>query len=154
MDSEAEIIAEKARKSISRFCYEECKSYCCRKGYLNLDKNNVDLVTQGRKNELEAKKRLSKINENNYSLYIGDYSSPCPSLKDHKCIIHKNPMRPLACKHFPLFLEKNIIKLSSRCLAVKQGMLYPYISRLLKLGYKLSKTNTFSDFDFEKVKLD
>jgi len=149
MKKKADYIAEKARKSISRFCMEECRSYCCRKGYLNLDARNVDIVTQGRKKELEEKKILSKIDDANHSLYLGDV--PCPSLKDYKCDIHKNNKRPIACKHFPLFIEGDTIKLSSRCLAVKQGLFYPYIHSLLKLGYKLSKTNSFSDFDFERI---
>ncbi len=46
---DAEQIAEKARKSISKFCYEECNAYCCRKGYLILNKDEVDVVTQGKK---------------------------------------------------------------------------------------------------------
>ena len=30
----AEKIANKARKSISKYCIDECHAYCCRKGYL------------------------------------------------------------------------------------------------------------------------
>lgn len=150
---EAEAIAEKARKSISRFCIEECKSYCCRKGYLILDNSNIDLVVQGRKQELLDRKILIK-KEINYSLYLGDYEIPCPSLgKDFKCLIHKKPERPSACKQFPLFIEGNKLRLSPRCPAVKADMLYPYIARLLKMGYRLEEANPFSDFDVN-IKLD
>jgi len=143
-----EYIARKARKSISKFCYEECKSYCCRKGYLILNSSNVDLVAGEKRRKLEEKKLLLKISDSNYSLNLGKDSN-CPSLKDYKCIIHRNPKRPLACKNFPLFIEGNKIKLSPRCLAVKQGLFYPFVSKLLKLGYRLSETNPFSEFDTE-----
>jgi len=82
---------------------------------------------------------------------MGNYDAPCPSLKDFKCIIHKNPKRPLTCRQFPIFIDGNMIKLSPRCLAVKQGLIYPYISQLLKLGMKLSEENPFSDLDIEKT---
>jgi Fe-S-cluster containining protein len=147
--NEAEQIAKAARRSISSFCCEECRAYCCRKGHLNLSPDNIELVTQGRGKELEGRKLLSKVNEANYSLYLGSHDSPCPCLKDYKCIIHKSPRRPLACRDFPLFLEGSTIKLSSRCLAVKQGLLFPYIHKLTRLGYKLLKTDSSIDFDFD-----
>ena len=153
----AEHIARKARRSISRYCYEECKSYCCRKGYLPVKKNEVDAVTQGRKEELMRKGVLKKIKDEKYSLYMGDYDAPCPSLFDYKCLIHKKKNRPDACKQFPLFIEGCLIKLSPRCPAVKEGLFYPYVSQLLRLGYKVVKADQYADmeiynFDPEKSK--
>lgn len=147
MDTEK--IAEKARKSISRYCIEECKAYCCRKGYLNLKPDQVNIITQGRRKELEEKKILHKINENNYSLYLGNHDMSCPSLNDDfTCRIHKDKNRPLACRQFPLFLEGKTIRLSSRCPAVKEGRLYPYVYKLTARGYKEAESNSYSDFDF------
>jgi Fe-S-cluster containining protein len=142
---DAEKIADKARKAIGKFCMEECKAYCCRKGYLNFGPESVDIICQGRKDELEEKKTLAKIKDGKYSLYLGNYDQPCPSLKDYKCMIHKNPKRPLACKQFPVFLEGRTLRLSSRCLAVKQGLLYPYIKKILSLGYTISENHSYSD---------
>jgi len=147
--NKAEKIAKAARKSISRFCFEDCKAYCCRKGYLNLAPGNIELVTQGRRKELEDKNIISKLSEFNYSLYLGNHDVYCPSLKDNKCIIHKSSKRPLACKNFPLFLEGSNLRLSNRCLAVKNGLLFPYIHKLIKLGYKLLKTDSPIAFEFE-----
>jgi len=137
MDTDAENIAEEARSSIGKFCSEECKSYCCRKGYLHLDAGNLNLVTQGRVKELEENKTLSKKG-GVFSLYMGNHDQPCPSLKDCKCMIHDNPNRPLACKQFPIFLEGKNIRMSCRCPAIKEGLLYPYIARLIQLGYSVS----------------
>jgi Fe-S-cluster containining protein len=143
----AEKIMEEARNSISTFCDEDCKAYCCRKGYLVLKPDQADLVTQGRKAELLKNKMLKEL-KGNFSLNL---SLDCPSLKDNKCTIHTHPNRPQACKDFPLFVERNWLKLSPRCLAVKMNKLYPYIHELLHNGYRLANSNHFSDSDFYKL---
>ena len=70
----AECIANKARKEIGKYCYEECKAYCCRKGYLILKPSQVDTVTQNRRTELEEKGILKKLTEGKnkgcYSMYM------------------------------------------------------------------------------------
>jgi Fe-S-cluster containining protein len=142
---DAEKIADRARNAIGKFCMEECKAYCCRKGYLNMGPESVDIITQGKRAELENNKTLTKINDNNYSLFLGNYNQPCPSLKDFRCAIHKNPKRPEACRQFPVFIRGKTLSLSSRCLAVKQGLLYPYIKKILSLGYTLSENHPYSD---------
>ena len=133
---DAEAIAKQARKSIGRFCIEECKAYCCRKGYLILKPGQLDLVTQGNKAILAH--ILKQLSNGDYSMYMGSPGLPCPSLNsDFTCKIHKKRNRPQACKDFPLFIKGNLIILSSRCLAVKQNLFYPFIRRLQLLGYKL-----------------
>ena len=70
--------------------------------------------------------------------YIFNLSKGCPNLKDYKCIIHKNPKRPKACKEFPLFVWKNqTIMITKVCPAVKENKLYPYLARFKKKGYKI-----------------
>ncbi len=147
---DGETIAKKARRSISRYCYEDCKSYCCRKGYLPVKEEEVDLVTQGRKEELLQKGILKKIGDGKYSLYLGNYDTPCPSLFDYKCLIHKKKNRPDVCAQFPLFIEGKMIKLSPRCPAVKEGLFYPYVSQLLRLGYKVIKADAYADMELYK----
>ncbi|MBU0461285.1 MAG: YkgJ family cysteine cluster protein [Nanoarchaeota archaeon] len=136
----AEEIAADARDSISKFCVEECKAYCCRKGYLVLTPSEAALVCGGKLKEFESRKIIKKLPFGQYSLFLGNPDG-CPCLKENCCTIHKNPKRPDTCKTFPLFIEGNKIKLSQRCLAVKQDMMYPYIAELLKKGYKLIKIN-------------
>ena len=131
----AEEIAEKARRSISRFCIEECKAYCCRKSYLVLTVEEMDLVTQGIENKLEDRKILKKMNKERYFLNLRD---GCPSLKNNLCVIHNNSKRPLVCKQFPIFIKNKNIQLSPSCLAVKRDLFYPYVHEFLKLGYKIS----------------
>jgi Fe-S-cluster containining protein len=133
-DQTVEKIAQEARASISDFCIEECHAYCCRKGYLLLTPDQVDLVTQNQKEALLLNKNLKALYKGDFSLNLGE---SCPSLKDDKCMIHKDPRRPETCAHFPLFIQENVLIASPRCLAVKQGKLYPYISQLLKMGFKL-----------------
>ena len=142
---------KKARNSISKFCYKECNSYCCRKGYLVINENQVNLVTQKRKKELELSKVLTKMKGEEYSLYLGDYLHPCPSLKDLKCSIHRKNNRPLVCKEFPIGIKGNVIFLSTRCLAVKTGLFYPYIERLRALGYRTIESDQFYDSDFQNI---
>ena len=140
----AEKIAEQARRSISRFCVEDCMAYCCRKGYLVMSSKESDIVTAGMTKYFD-KQILKQLANGKWSLFLGNPDLPCPSLKEGMCVIHKNPERPLACRQFPLFLEGNTIKLSPRCLAVKQGVFYPYIKKLMVLGYKLAKNSEFSE---------
>lgn len=149
---DAETLAQKARKSISKFCIEECHAFCCRKGYLILKNDEVDLVTQNRKEELIQKGVLKKINDQEYSLNLTDNDMSCPSLKDNQCLIHKNPKRPEACREFPLFLhDQNLVKLSPRCLAVKCNLFYPYICQFIRMGYKLSATNPYADLETTRM---
>jgi Fe-S-cluster containining protein len=138
-----EKLLEEARVAISQFCFEECKAFCCRKGYLVIKEDEIDLVTQGRKKELERKRIIKKIGST-YSLNLGNPEG-CPSLKDFKCVIHKKEKRPDACKKFPVFFENSAVLLSGRCLAVKQGLFYPYVSALLRAGIEVREGNSLSD---------
>ena len=159
MDDEARAkqIMEDARNSIGAFCSEECKAYCCRKGYLVITDSQADLLLGERRKEFEQKKLIKKQEDGRHSLFLGDYNHTCPRLKDYVCTIHKNPNRPQACQDFPLFTEGKRIMLSPRCLAVKKEMLYPYVAELLAMGYELVKAPSFSDvelFACKFVKMD
>ncbi|MBS3122682.1 YkgJ family cysteine cluster protein [Candidatus Woesearchaeota archaeon] len=145
----ANLIANKARKSISKFCYEECKSYCCRKGYLVLTEKEIKLVTHGRQKELEKTPILKKLDNGKYSLFFGGKDEPCPALKNFKCTIHKSKNRSSTCKNFPLFVEGKYIRLSPRCLAVKQDKLYPFVRQLIKLGYKQQEAESNADILYD-----
>jgi hypothetical protein len=130
--SKAESLAISARESISSYCYNECLAYCCRKGYLLLSEKEVNLLQMDIKNLviLPVDKR-----------YIFNLSKGCPNLKEYKCIIHKNPERPKACKEFPLFICENTIVVTEDCPAVKQDMLYPYLAEFKARGYTLIYTS-------------
>lgn len=147
--NKAKILAEEARKSISNFCIEDCKAYCCRKGYLIIKAEKVPIVTKNNQEELIKQGSLKKINDRKYSLNL---SNSCPSLKeDHKCSIHENKDRPLACRNFPIFINKDTVKFSPRCLAVKENKFYGYEAEFLKLGYNVKKGDPFTDSDFYKI---
>lgn len=83
--------------------------------------------------------------------YSLDLNKGCPALKDFMCLIHKKRNRPNACQQFPLFLEKDIVKLSARCPAVKAGLFYPYIYKFKKMGFKIIEGNIQADSDFYKI---
>jgi Fe-S-cluster containining protein len=132
-------IAKEARESISKYCIEECKAYCCRKGHLILNEEELKLLTGDKQEELENKGFI-KIQENNmFALKLGNHLGSCPKLNGSICEIHTNPKRPATCKNFPIFIdeEKKEIKLASRCFAVKENKLYPYIHQFLELGFKI-----------------
>ena len=133
---DAEKLAEKARKSIGKFCSEECKAYCCRCGNLPISKEE---------SELFDKKTLAKSG-NGYTFCL--QSQGCPHLKDFKCKIHSNPLKPLACREFPLFIRNNTVLLSHRCLAVKTGLFYPYIKEFQTNGIRVIESDQIYDSDF------
>jgi len=138
-----EQVAAKARKSLASYCINECKSYCCRKGYLVLLKKQFSKVMNGKEQEYADK--VKKVGDS-FSLFMGTPDMPCPSLReDFTCGIHKSSLRPLACREFPLFIRDNTIYLSNRCPAARDGLLYPYIARLVKMGLKYHKNEEMLD---------
>ena len=154
-DKEAEKIADKARKSLGKYCMEECKAFCCRNGYLVFDKESVEVISQGKRKELEEKGLLKKLKNGKYSLFLGNFDVPCPSLdiKDYTCNIHKSKKRPKACQNFPLFIEGKTIKLSPRCPAIRENKLYPFIKKLIMKGYKLKEYECIPELSLFDVEL-
>ena len=145
---EAEKILDKARASIGTYCYKECHAFCCRKGYLPVDDKAVNLLLGSIKDEYEKAGALKKV-KGHYAIYL-NYRDGCPKLsKDFKCTVHNHPHRPAACRIFPIDLVDNkFIKLSSRCPAVKENLLYPYIAQLVLLGYKVVDYDFFTSIEF------
>ncbi|MBN1175664.1 YkgJ family cysteine cluster protein [Candidatus Woesearchaeota archaeon] len=134
-------IASKARNSISNYCINECHAYCCRKGYLILNEEELNLLTQDKRKELEDREFIKQQEGNKFSLNFSNHLGSCPQLNDSKCMIHKNPKRPLTCEKFPIFVdeEKKEIRLSPRCFAVKENKLFPYTHKFLELGFKVNE---------------
>lgn len=136
---EAEKLAAKARSSISKYCYTECKSFCCRKGYLILSKKEAVLVMGVQMSKLK-KEDIPAINEEGkYLLNIGTKDRSCPRLNKYKCDIHKHAGRPKACKEFPIFIwENKKIRISERCQASREGRFYKYAAKFKSLGYDVN----------------
>jgi Fe-S-cluster containining protein len=140
----ADKLIEKARREIGRFCIEECKAYCCRKGYLVLSEKEMNKITKNTSEEWK-KRNLKKISNGKYSMYLGEN---CPCLQeDFTCKIHKSVNRPEVCRQFPFFVEGKEILLSPRCLAVKQGKFYKTVKLLMMQGYTVTKRPPLQDFD-------
>ena len=136
-------LADEARNSIARYCYEECKAYCCRKGYLPLTEEQAKFFEKS----IKDKTLLKKLPFGKYSLSLKD---GCPQQdKDFKCKIYNSKIKPKCCSEFPLFIEKKLLRLSPRCPAVKEGKFYPYVKQFLKLGFKIDK----NFYDLEPVNL-
>jgi len=148
-----ERLANKARRSISQFCIEECKSYCCRNGHLVLTMDEVELVVKKVRLTPEKMPVLKPLDNGKFSLYIGNHDDACPSLKDYKCIVHKNKKRPLVCQQFPLFIHDMVLLLSSRCSAVKAGLFYPFEKKFMALGYKIRHSESLDTSEFYNIKV-
>jgi Fe-S-cluster containining protein len=135
-DASAEKLAVAARESISRYCYMECRAFCCRRGYLLLTGDEVNVMRGARKEDMQVIPTAMDAGEGFvFDLGAGD---GCPNLMDYKCTIHSNPMRPNACKEFPLFIwEDKTIMVTYACPAVKEAKLYPYLAKFKRMGYKL-----------------
>ena len=132
MISKSESLAISARASISSYCYNECLAYCCRRGYLLLSEKEANLL------QIDTKDLILMPIDKRYIFNLG---KGCPNLVEFKCIIHKNPDRPKACKEFPLFISENTIIVTEDCPAVKQSMLYPYLAEFKTMGYTLIYTS-------------
>lgn len=130
-----ERIANKARKSISTFCMEECNAYCCRKGFLVMSEKEFNKVSGDKKEVVNALGRTTKLKNGTISMNL---EGGCPSLKDNKCTIHKSSLRPKTCGDFPIYLKDKVAFFSPRCTAVKAGRLYPFMRALTQEGYKVT----------------
>ncbi|NCN86853.1 hypothetical protein GW932_03390 [archaeon] len=136
---DAELIADKARESISDFCINECHAFCCRKGYIMVRLHQLNQMTTKEKREILEKE--GNIKELFYSgKFQVDFTNSlggCPALKDNKCTIHKNPERPEVCHEFPIFILGDKIKISKKCPANQNNKFYPFIKQFQELGYEL-----------------
>lgn len=92
---------DKARKSLSSYCINECNALCCRVGTL----------------KISEKKKALFGNNRNVSL-----KPNCQNLIENKCTIYQK--RPNICKRFPLFLKEGKLFVISDCTAIKDGKLY------------------------------
>lgn len=128
MNSKAEDLAVRARESLSSYCYNECLAYCCRKGYLLLSEPEVPLF------QMDIKDLVIMPIDRSYIFNLG---KGCPNLQGYKCLIHKNPLRPKACKEFPLFIFGKTVVVTEDCPAVKQNKLYPFLAEFKSMGYNL-----------------
>ena len=132
-------LASLARKSISDFCMIECSAYCCRKGYLLLSEDELNLLTSNKRFDLEKNGFIKIQKEGLFSLNLGNNLGSCPQLKDSKCMIHTNSLRPSICVKFPIFIDEKTktVHLSSRCLAVRENKLYPFVHKFIELGFRV-----------------
>ena len=140
-----ETIVKEAKESLTNFCLEECKALCCRKGFLVLKPDQVELVTQNRKEELIEKKLLKELPDGNFSLNMSNHDIYCPSLCNLRCKVYKD--RPQACADFPMLIRDKKVLVSSRCPAVAAGKLFPFIKQLTMLGYKYELRSALEHFD-------
>jgi Fe-S-cluster containining protein len=138
---DAEHILTEARESISLFCMQECKAYCCRKGYLVLTSKEAVLVSG---HPLSTKDdALRDVVGGGHALHLGETHAGCPCLKDFKCTIHTDVSRPKTCKDFPIFRQGNVVRFSPRCPAVQAGKMYQVEHELMQLGFEISNKETF-----------
>lgn len=137
----AEQIIDKARKSISEFCINECNAYCCKKGYIMVRENQLNTIAT--KEEQELLKNEGKLKEfefaGKFQINFDNSLGGCPALKENKCTVHENPLRPRICHEFPIFVQGDEIKISPKCPANQKNMFFPYERELIELGFKIIK---------------
>lgn len=130
-----ETLAEKTRKKISDFCINECCAFCCRKGYLTLSLREMNLIVGDVEAKLISEEKLNEMLNGKYSLCFENSLEGCPQLKDKKCLIHANSLRPKTCKDFPIFILGKKIKISNRCPAKADGKFFKFEHDAMNLGY-------------------
>ena len=134
---EIQNLVNKTLENLSGYCINECHSFCCRKGYLILSSDELDLIIGDKKNILFEKGELKELLNGKYSLNLGNFFGSCPMLKNFKCDIHGNKKRPGTCKNFPIFIVGKEIKISSRCPAQKENKFYEFVHNVKKMKYRI-----------------
>lgn len=142
--AQIERIVKEARNSLGKFCLEECKGYCCRKGYLALVEENVDTVTHGNREKFLVDGNLKLMSPRKYSLSISQ-GCPCLDMETFMCKIYTDKNKPKVCDDFPISLNNNMAIVSSRCLAVRENKLFGYMKELELLGCNVVECDSFVD---------
>ena len=128
-------LANKMRESLSEYCANECGCFCCKKGYITLTPEQVELVCGEHKDKLIQNGDLIELWDGKFSMKFQNCLGGCPQLKNMKCLIHDNEKRPATCKDFPIFINGKEIKISSRCPAKADNKFYEFEIQAKKLGY-------------------
>jgi len=105
------------------YCITSCPAKCCHVGKLFISEATV------KKFNLNATKRPDGY----YDLVI---EGGCPLLKDNKCTVHKDPLRPSMCGQYPFFDRSAKVLLASSCKAVASGMFTQELKKLDDAGVK------------------
>lgn len=136
---EIEKLADEIRQGLSDFCINECKAFCCREGHLIVRDEELEIIAGDKKDNLikEGSVQEKMFGKNLLSFKNSCGSCPALDLKECKCRIHKNPLRPRTCKDFPIFIVGKEIKISSRCPAKNEGKFFKFEKEAEKLGYKI-----------------
>ena len=132
MDDErkAAAIAAQARASLGKYCMEECQAQCCRQGFLCLSQKEMS--------RFQGRTPINPHNDGSGSIDLGRW---CPDLSEFRCTNYAR--RPAQCRTYPLSLKGTSILLSPFCPAAEKGLLYPYLRKLLSMGYSLRKPGPF-----------
>lgn len=135
--NEIQKLAQNARDSLSEFCINECYAFCCKKGYLPINSEEVKLIVGDKKEFLEKEGSLKEMINGKYFLTLNSSLDSCPQLKNNMCLIHNHEKRPDTCKEFPIFLSGKKIKISSRCPAKKENKFFKFEKEAKELGYEV-----------------
>ncbi|MBD3248847.1 hypothetical protein GF336_02265 [Candidatus Woesearchaeota archaeon] len=115
---------EKAREIIGKYCYEECKASCCRRGMLVLDVSEAEVISMDPKPGKDGKVVFD----------LG--KQKCPRLgEDKRCIVYDK--RPKACRDFPFLVSGNKVIIAPLCPLGKDPKLDFIIDILRKGGYTI-----------------
>lgn len=136
-----EKLADEMRESLSDFCINECKAFCCREGHLIVRDDELDLICSSEA-IVERLKTEGAIQEKMFGKNLLSFKNSCGScpaldLENCKCKIHSNHARPRTCKEFPIFIFGKEIKISSRCPAKTEGKFFKFEKDAERLGYKI-----------------
>ncbi|MGM5484036.1 MAG: YkgJ family cysteine cluster protein [Nanobdellota archaeon] len=112
----SEIIVSLEKKLMS-YCIKSCNAKCCHIGKLFVKKDFID----------NFKMKGYCRNDGYYDFKI---EGGCPLLRNNKCSIYNNPLRPIMCSRFPFFERGNKLVLASSCKAVKEGFFEDYLIKL------------------------
>ena len=126
----------------------ECHAMCCRKSHLPLTEKEKKFFEKNlTKEQADEKIRPSK------SGYTMDLEGGCTFLReDFGCSIHKSTNKPQTCSDFPVYVKGNNVFIASKCSAVKDGKLYPYIRRMKQEGAIIIEGTLDSTSDFAEKK--
>jgi hypothetical protein len=143
---------------LSKVC-RRCEGRCCKEGanIVGLSEEQARLIF----GDFENKSLIGSIGQQlvlkTEEGYDTNYrrGDACPQLKNGRCKIHKNTLRPEVCEQYPVFQDhkEKKVRFSGECPACEFEYSIDFFERIIDIGYDVyisGKRISQEELDFQR----
>jgi Fe-S-cluster containining protein len=134
--NEIQRILKEARESLSDYCINVCKAFCCRTGYIKTREEKARFIAGERFEKMFKMKKIEKSKDGSYVIHLREGGCPRLDKKTCFCTIHTHELKPITCEIFPINVKGDYFFISQRCPAIRESKLYLFTAQLAQLRLK------------------